>query len=235
MIDTQTFPHLHLLVSGGNSQLILLQSWQNWEIVGQTLDDAAGECFDKCGRSLGLPYPAGVYLSRIARLNNTNYCNLPISMLGQKQADNSQSNLNYSFSGLKTAVRYLAQKQTIPDFEFEKSLSEAEIQELTDFGLQPNFDFQKLSPKLRFIYDVCCSVQSVIIKQLLNKIQLAITIHKPHSIGLSGGVSANQLLRQELQKTAAQNQIVKVLIPPLALSGDNAVMIALAGLAENYK
>ena len=66
-IDSKNpFPHLHLLVSGGNTQLILMNSFVDWKIIGATLDDAAGECFDKIGRMMGLPYPAGVYLSQIA-------------------------------------------------------------------------------------------------------------------------------------------------------------------------
>ena len=82
-----TFPHLHLLVSGGNSQIIWVKNWQNWQIVGQTQDDAAGECLDKIGRMLGLDYPGGVWLSRIAGLENKNLTDFPISNLSQKLTD----------------------------------------------------------------------------------------------------------------------------------------------------
>ena len=83
----KTFPHLHLLVSGGNSQIIWVENWQKWQIVGQTQDDAAGECLDKIGRMLGLDYPGGVWLSRVAQLETQNPLNFPISNLNQKLSD----------------------------------------------------------------------------------------------------------------------------------------------------
>ena len=85
MANLITFPHLHLLVSGGNSQIIYLQNWQNWQVIGQTLDDAAGECLDKIGRMIGLDYPGGVNLAKIAQLVDKNCLEFPIGMKNQRK------------------------------------------------------------------------------------------------------------------------------------------------------
>lgn len=281
LLNTPTFPHLHLLVSGGNSQILLFKSWHEWEIVGQTLDDAAGECFDKAGRMLGLPYPGGVHISKISGLNDENSCNFPI---GMKQSQN----LDYSFSGLKTAVRYFIQKQ--PSLEFEKLLTQEEMNillvlpvrkvstqlaegvqstslatqapinsgtgenkrslyetapskgaigklelplakgsERKLWGLQSSTE--NSSSKLLLIKNICISVQSVVVRQLMNKITLGIQKYSPVSLGLSGGVSANPLLRQKMQTLAIKNDL-KLLLPETSLTGDNAVMISLAGLSD---
>lgn len=281
LLTAPTFPHLHLLVSGGNSQILLFKSWHEWKIIGQTLDDAAGECFDKAGRMLGLPYPGGVHISKISGLNDKNSCNFPIGM-------RQSQNLDYSFSGLKTAVRYFIQKQ--PNLEFEKLLTQEEMNillvlpvrkvstQLTEgiqstplatqapidsgtgenkpglyetapskgaigklelplakgserklWGLQSSTE--NSSSKLLLIKNICISVQSVVISQLMNKITLGIQKYSPVSLGLSGGVSANPLLRQKMQTLAIKNGL-KLLLPETSLTGDNAVMISLAGLSD---
>lgn len=490
MSDLITFPHLHLLVSGGNSQIIYLQNWQNWQVVGQTLDDAAGECLDKIGRMIGLNYPGGVNLAKIAgtldenslefpigmknqqkipknsqkilennkqieklqnlqilpnsilpnsnltkqqifktrKLNSfLNKKNIPILSQNEKKSDFLQTekleteletvlenamenglknnlesqeiiqklktlNLNYSFSGLKTAVRYFVQKQKFENWEFEKKLtknenlilqnwleiqdflkmkekseqnllnkviitkisknnleSKSKIQEtdqlktskiyqiakkylqnleekliknqqvkievdiqtdieaktdlknlksnlefktFTEFGNQKmaqnqsqsqknnqnnlenleekineklslinlgngktnkqldeqlneqneqilNYFWQKLQieiktenwQKLELFYKICVCGQSAVITQLIAKFKLAISIFRPKSLGISGGVSANLLLRQKIQNLAKTGQM-ELFIPIQTLTGDNAVMIALAGLAD---
>ncbi len=214
--DKDIFPHLHLLVSGGNTQLRLLNSWLDHEIIGHTLDDAAGEAFDKSGRMMGIKYPAGALVDKIAGLNSKNTLELPVSML--KSAD-----CNFSFSGLKTAVRYKIQKANIDDLILEKLLTTGEIEQLLQL------DVKNLNPKLVFIKNLCQSVQTVILKQIENKLKLAIKLHSPASIGLSGGVSASIKLRQ-LISTLANSK--PVFIPDRNLSGDNAIMIALAGLTS---
>jgi N6-L-threonylcarbamoyladenine synthase len=218
-LDSHIFPHLHLLVSGGNSQLVLLNSWQEWHIVGSTLDDAAGETLDKIGRMLGIAYPGGATIAKIAGLRESNILNLPSSM--------KNSELNYSFSGLKTAVRYHIQKQDIKGLTFEKQLSEDEINQLKS-------DSESISKKLEYISQVCISSQHVVVDQLVRKVKLAIQQFQPKSLGLSGGVSANELLRQKVIQAADIHNIKRVFIPQLSLTGDNAVMIGLAGVADMY-
>jgi len=211
--DALIFPHLHLIVSGGNSQILLLENSQKWSLVGATLDDAAGESLDKIGRMLGLPYPGGVWISRIAGLVDENPQNLPVGMKNDKLA--------YSFSGLKTSVRTFLENQTVDGFLIEKKLTQNELEIL--------LEGKELNPKLRLIQRMCVSSQSVITSQLINKLRLAITKYNPKTLGISGGVSANPLLRKKVQSLG----IATTLIPPLELTGDNAVMIALAGLTKN--
>jgi N6-L-threonylcarbamoyladenine synthase len=218
LAQDNVFPHLHLIVSGGNSQLLLLKSPNNIQIVGQTLDDAAGECMDKIGRMLGFPYPGGLNLAKVANLHEENSMNFPVSMI-------KNMSLNYSFSGLKTAVRLFLQSQAPDDFEFEKPLTLNEIEKIRSTAGTP------LNPKLEFIKKVAISVQSVVTTQLVNKLMKGVKLHDPKTVGISGGVSANLLLRQKV----VQKNKSRIYIPPLFLTGDNAIMIVLAGLATSYK
>jgi N6-L-threonylcarbamoyladenine synthase len=215
----ELFPHLHLLVSGGNSQIIFIKSWQDWQVVGQTLDDAAGECLDKVGRMLGFEYPGGVKIAQTAGLEFENPMKLPIGMA-------KSQDLNFSFSGLKTAARYFLQKAEIAGYEFEKPLTQDEVLFLTQGIETPGLQY----PKLHFIKQVCISVQTVVVQQLAAKFEKAILEFSAQSIGLSGGVSANSLLRREINKLHEN----PVLLPNLSLTGDNAVMIALAGIATKF-
>ena len=229
-MESQLYPHLHLLVSGGNSQVIYLQSWSDFEVIGKTLDDAAGECFDKTARMLGLPYPGGVYLSKIAGLVDKNMLKFPVAMKDSKE-------YNFSFSGLKTAVRYYLEKLELENgerFELEKKLSAGEIEFLTKHSLE---EIEALSPenkkklnfeKLKTIKIACITVQSVIVEALLNKVDLAFKNLETASVGLSGGVSANPLLRQKLEQKYGSS----LLLAPKPLTGDNAVMIGLAGVLD---
>ena len=250
------FPHLHLLVSGGNTQLLLLKNPKDWEIIGQTLDDAAGETLDKSGRMLGLDYPGGVWLAKIAGLDNSNYFNFPIGM------KNSQ-NLDFSYSGLKTAVRYFVQKQGFSNWSFEKKLSKEFLQKIIlkqqklaklsfyyKFNSE-NIDFNNLNNLENidknlilelletfenhenlilagFVDQAACSVQFVVVAQLIQKFKKGIKKYYPKSIGISGGVSANLLLRQEVSKIFGQ----KIFIPNTKLTGDNAVMIGLSEILD---
>lgn len=213
--DTQIFPHLHLLVSGGNTQLFLLNSDQKTELLGQTLDDAVGETLDKIGRMVGLRYPAGKLINQICQDKMENSLNLPIGM--------HNHSLDFSFSGLKTAVRYLVQKQTFESWKFEQLLRGEEIESLKSAT-------GTSSKHLSFIYKLLVSSQTVIINQLSNKLKIAINQTNPASIGISGGVSANSLLRKEIQKLGVAN----IFYPDLSLTGDNATMIALAGIARDF-
>jgi len=246
------YPHLHLLVSGGNTQLLYLQSWTDFKTIGSTLDDAAGECFDKTARMTGLPYPGGVYLSKIAGLMDQNYQNFPVSM---KQS----GDFNFSFSGLKTAVRYYLEKQILSNghkFELEKRLSQLqieflathtllEIQQFRDLEIQNSTQIYQQRPilstelandatnilnyaVLAIVKEVCISVQSAIVAALLFKVCIAAQDLEIATVGLSGGVSANPLLRSKLSELFGD----KLLLAPKNLTGDNAVMIGLAGILD---
>lgn len=222
--DSEVFGHLHLLVSGGNTQIIYQKSHHDFQIIGQTLDDAAGECLDKIGRMLGLEYPGGVHLAAIAGMHSHNFLNLPKSLL----KDNS---FNFSFSGLKTAVKYRILSQSFNDWKFQQSLKPKELELLLQASKDTE-NYKKLvlsSPHLNFIYQMAVSAQTVVIEQLVRKLKLAITAYQPRSIGISGGVSANLLLRKQVANLAE-----KTFLPPKNLTGDNGAMIALAGVMEDF-
>ncbi len=206
------FPHLHLLVSGGNTQLILAKSLSDAEIVGATTDDAAGECMDKIGRMVGLPYPGGLWMSKIIGLNKGNPCNLTVPLTGKPS-------LQFSYSGLKTAARYYLQAQKFDNWSFEQKLSETEISELMAFNQGQVSD---LPPYLNTLYQLLLSSHTVAIQHLVDRLKIGINKYNPKTLGLSGGVSASPSLREQIQ-----NLKLPALLVPKALTGDNAVMIGL--------
>jgi N6-L-threonylcarbamoyladenine synthase len=216
--DKTIFPHLHAIVSGGNTQLLLMTSPTEWSIIGQTIDDAAGECLDKIGRMLGFSYPGGVSVAKTAGLVEENILSFPIAM-------KHKQTLDVSYSGLKTAVRLYLQRSMVDGYEFEAPLSEQEKSDLLELP-----DLQ-LSEKLQMIRKVCVSSQYAAVEQLTHRIQYAIHIYRPQSLGMSGGVSANLLFRKRMA-----DFLLPLFIPPLSLTGDNAVMIALrCATEEKYK
>lgn len=192
------FPALALIVSGGHTQLILMKSHLHYEIVGETLDDAAGEAFDKVARILGLGYPGGPAIAKLAqkapaddkykRLKKK----LPRPML-------NANNLNFSFSGLKTAVLYLAR------------------------------DNEQLLKDEIFKQELCREFQQAVIDVLVKKTLKAARKFSPKTIMLAGGVSANTQLRAQLGEMVKNKLAgVAYLVPQTSYSVDNATMIAMA-------
>lgn len=186
------FPALSLLVSGGHTELVLMEDWLSYKVIGQTKDDAAGEAFDKVARILGLPYPGGPEISKLAaQTTQTSTIALPRPMLHSKD-------FNFSFSGLKTAVLYGVKK--------EKEMTEEKKQEYAS------------------------EFQNAVVEVLVKKTLSAAETYGAQSIILGGGVSANTLLRETLEKEVAQKLPgVKTYLPERKYSTDNAVMIGIAG------
>jgi N6-L-threonylcarbamoyladenine synthase len=184
------FPFMCLLVSGGHTQIVLMHSHSNIEIIGSTIDDAAGEAFDKAAKMMSIPYPGGPLIDRYAELGNPLAFTFPIAKL---------EGFNYSFSGLKTSLLYFIQKQT---------------------KIDPDFVNNNLN-------DLCASIRHTIVKTLIQTFEKAISKYQIKEIGIAGGVSANQLLRQELLVLGQKHQL-KVHIPPFEYCTDNAAMIAAA-------
>ncbi len=192
-----TFPALCLLVSGGHTELILMKDHGQYELIGMTRDDAAGEAFDKVAKLLGLPYPGGPEISKAAEQGNPNAINFPRPMLNSGDFD-------FSFSGLKTAVRN--------EISSALPLSKGELE-----GVR--------------VADIAASFQQAVIDTLVTKTMKAIAHTGAKSLILSGGVSANKSLRFTLESTLSkQFPEVSFFAPNLSLTGDNAVMIALAGI-----
>lgn len=187
------FPALALVVSGGHTDLLLIKKHGDIRLLGGTRDDAAGEAFDKIGRMLGLAYPAGPEIERLAKRGNPERFRFPRPLL-------SENTYEFSFSGLKTAV--LRQVTTLPD---SASLSQ-EIKA-----------------------DIARATQDAIIDVLVKKTLRAAKEHTVASILLSGGVSANQTLRDTFHKAAANTGITaEIIAPQKSLCTDNGAMIASA-------
>jgi N6-L-threonylcarbamoyladenine synthase len=205
-----SFPALSLLISGGHTELVLMKNWTHYERVGETRDDAVGEAFDKVARMLGLPYPGGPEIGKWAETarekNLPEYAKLPRPML-------DSNDLDFSFSGLKTAVRY-AIKDKVNTESRESALGYAT---LTD---------DEIAAIARDFED---SVTEVLRK----KSQRAIDTYGIQTLIVGGGVSANTYIRETFNSFFLQEYPhLKVYFPPRNLSTDNSVMIALAGHAH---
>ncbi len=193
-------PFVALLVSGGHTMLLDVPAWGEYRLLGQTLDDAAGEAFDKVANLLGLGYPGGAALERLARQGRPGHLRLPRPML-QELARQGPSQYAFSFSGLKTAVlRYVKAAQV-------------------DGGTLPD----------AMVADIAASFQRVVVEALLDRTFEAAQLLGARSIGIAGGVSANSRLRSDAEARGARHGL-PVFIPPVALSTDNAAMIGAAAL-----
>ena len=166
-----SFPLLSLIVSGGHSQLVLFQNHGDYQLIGQTQDDAVGEAFDKVAKILGLPYPGGPSISKAAKLGDPHAFTLPIAKL--------QGKYDFSFSGLKTAVLRAVQREVGKDFTFPSH----ELPGLVDDELRHN---------------MAASFQFTAIKTLVDKTRQAYDDFQPASVVIAGGVAANQELRHQL-------------------------------------
>jgi N6-L-threonylcarbamoyladenine synthase len=206
-------PALVLVVSGGHTSLYLVPEPGTYELVGRTRDDAAGEAYDKVARLLGLGYPGGPAVDRLARDGNDRAVDLPRPKFTHADRHPSPADLvtEFSFSGLKTAVvRLLA----------ARGVSVAT-------GLEVPTDAGPLSPQ--DVADFCASFQRVVVESLVERTFLAARQLGASSVGIAGGVSANSRLRRDAAARGAKDGL-PVYIPAVSLSTDNAAMIAAAGL-----
>lgn len=184
------FPFLCLTVSGGHTQILLVRDFHDMEVIGETLDDAAGEAFDKAGKMLGLGYPAGPLIDRHAREGQARFAFPEPAVPG----------LNFSFSGLKTAIMYFLRDQ---------------------MAQNPQFIEENLA-------DICASIQASIVTILLKKLRKAARQTGIREIAIAGGVSANSGLRQALETMGAKEGW-RTYIPRFEFCTDNAAMIGVAG------
>ena len=196
--DPPEFPFVALLVSGGHTQLMRVGGVGEYALLGETVDDAAGEAFDKSAKLMGLPYPGGPHLSKLAAAGRADAFELPRPML-------HSGNLDFSFAGLKTAVRTHLVRLNLLD-EPEKLASPAQQAVLADLA---------------------ASTQAAIVEVLVKKSLAALKSTGLRRIVVAGGVGANRLLREQLDKACARRG-VRVHYPELHLCTDNGAMIALA-------
>lgn len=183
------FPFICLTVSGGHTQIVLVRDYLDMEVLGKTRDDAAGEAFDKIAKLLGFPYPGGPLLDKEAQRGDPQAFGFPQTNIEA---------LDYSFSGIKTAVMYF--------------LRDA-------LKIDPDFVTNNLS-------DICASVQFTLVKMLLEKLSIAVEQNQVTQVAIAGGVSANSRLRQSLQELA-QSQGWETFVPEFQYCTDNAAMVAI--------
>ena len=191
------FPFLCLTVSGGHTQIVLVKDYFDMEIIGQTTDDAAGEALDKTSKILGLPYPGGPLIDKNARLGNPDAYKFPEPQI---------PGLDFSFSGLKTAILYFIRDNV---------------------AANPNFIQENMN-------DICASVEMRIVTILLNKLKKAALQYGIKDVALAGGVSANTGLRHGLQQLGKEMGW-NTFIPQFQYCTDNAAMIAIAGYYKYLK
>ena len=225
------FPALSLLVSGGHTELVLIKDWMKYQVVGETLDDAVGEAFDKVARMMELPYPGGPEISKLAEelrskeISNKasqgrNFSAEKFTQSSSRRSVESprslfpislprpmmySKNFDFSYSGLKTAVLYL-----IRDLKKEHS------------NILQN-DKMKMAIALEF--------ENAAVEVLIHKTKKAIEKYRIKTLIIGGGVSANKHLQREIKK----NIKIKTLIPPKKLSTDNSIMIGMVAYMKYLK
>jgi N6-L-threonylcarbamoyladenine synthase len=199
-----SFPFLCLTVSGGHTQIVLCESPTQLKVIGETIDDAAGEAFDKSAKLLGLPYPGGPLIDKYAKEGDPNRFKFPEPKIPE---------LNFSFSGLKTSILYFLQNAG-------KSLMYKE-----EFAATEEEKKQFIADNLP---DICASIQQRIITILLNKVKKAAEETGVKDLCLAGGVSANSGLRKAFEEMGVK-QGWNTFIPAFKYCTDNAAMIAITG------
>ena len=197
-----SFPFLCLTVSGGHTQIVLCESPTRMKVIGETIDDAAGEAFDKSAKLLGLPYPGGPLIDKYAKDGNANRFQFPEPQI---------PGLDFSFSGLKTSILYFLQNAGKSHVYKEEFLATEKERE--------KFIKENLA-------DLCASIQQRIVSILLNKLKKASIETGIKDICIAGGVSANSGLRKAFEEAGKKNNWNTV-IPAFQYCTDNAGMIAI--------
>jgi N6-L-threonylcarbamoyladenine synthase len=195
-------PAVVLVVSGGHTNLYLVPTPGTYHLLGRTRDDAAGEAYDKVAKLLGLGYPGGPIVDSLAREGRDDAISFPVARMthADRNAPTLKGDLDFSFSGLKTAVVRFVRENS------------GELSTST-------------------VSDVCASFQRSVIEALLDRTFEAAWRHDARSVGIAGGVSANSRLRRDAV-SRGQRAGLPVFVPSLALSTDNAAMIAASGLRQ---
>lgn len=199
--DKPEFPFIALTISGGHTQIVRVDNYFDMTIIGETTDDAVGEAFDKTAKILGLPYPGGPLVDKNAQLGNPK---------AFKFTKPKVPGLDFSFSGLKTAILYFIKKNKAEN---------------------PNFIDENIN-------DICASIQYTIIEILMDKLKMAVKETGIKQIAIGGGVSANSGIRNTLKEAEAKYGW-KTFVPKFEYTTDNAAMIGIVGyqkfLSQNFE
>lgn len=202
------FPFISLVVSGGHTSLYLAEEYGRYRVLGKTRDDAAGEAYDKVSKLLGLSYPGGPIIDKLAMEGNPRAVAFPRAYL--------PDTLDFSFSGLKTAVLHHVKSGA------ESRAQSAQSKTSHVLSQEPG------TLTLGHIKDIAASFQAAVVDVLVRKTEWAVNMTGVRRVALSGGVSANSGLRKKMIEMGQEKQI-EVLIPSVSLCTDNAAMIAAAG------
>lgn len=204
------FPFLCLTVSGGHTQIVLCEAPLQMKVIGETIDDAAGEAFDKCAKLLGLPYPGGPLIDKYAKDGDPERFSFPEPRI---------EGLDFSFSGVKTAILYFLQNAG-KSYVFKENAIATEEEKQT--FIQNN------------LADICASVQHRIVTILLNKLKKATLQTGIKNVCLAGGVSANSGLRTAFRE-AGEKYKWNTFIPAFEYCTDNAAMIAITAYYKYFE
>jgi len=201
-----TFPALSLLISGGHTELVLMRDWLKYEVIGQTRDDAVGEAFDKVARMLGLPYPGGPQISRLAELQRKTQTSTPEYILPRPMIHSKD--FDFSFSGIKTAVLYSLKKSTPSTTSTMGTIVEV---------VEPAAGV------------VAKEFEDAVTEVLISKTFQAIDTYGIKTLIIGGGVISNEHIRKAFTEKTDEYGDLALLLPDPALRTDNALMIGLAG------
>lgn len=191
-VEQAPFPLVGLLISGGHTEMVRVNAIGSYQVLGETLDDAIGEAYDKVAKMIDVGYPGGPIIETLAREGNAYAYNFPIPMVGRKDMD-------FSYSGLKTAVRY-----TIEDIQKTGTLTR------------------------RVMSDISASFQRVAVSSLVDRLGRAVTVVKPTGVLLGGGVISNIYVRRTIRTFLKKNHIPVYIPSSKKLFTDNAAMIGVA-------
>ena len=217
ILNQSNYPVLGILVSGGHTELVKVEKIGRYRVIGRTLDDAAGECLDKVGRMLGLAYPAGEVVEKLAKFGEEDLVHLPLPMM-------NKPGLEMSFSGLKTAALYQIESQVGGQNWQREGHDQLQVRKIrTD---------QVEGLSRRFICNMCAEVQSAVVAVVIAKAQRAVRQIGARSVWLGGGVAANLKLRRRLRQVLRREEVRLYQPYNRRLCTDNAAMI---GVAAGFK
>jgi N6-L-threonylcarbamoyladenine synthase len=228
--DRPEFPFLSLVVSGGHTSIYLAEGFGRYTELGRTRDDAAGEAYDKVSKLLGFGYPGGPVIDRLAAGGDPEAVKFPRAYV--------PDSFDFSFSGLKTAVRNVIHKsRSAEERKYGSQEPEGKKNLSTEAGKQGRAEVRQLQKTAeetkdkeasQFVKDIAASFQASVVEVLVRKMEWAIVKKGVRSITVSGGVAANSALRRKMAEMAAERE-VRLYLPSSRLCTDNAAMIAAAG------
>ena len=214
------FPILALIVSGGHTELVLMKKHLNYKILGETRDDAAGEAFDKVAKMLGLGYPGGPEIAKMAEKGNPSAISFPRPMI-------NSNNYDFSFSGLKTSVLYLLRDQKLLD----ENSRRGRANHVCGIGVKEFSDKSFWSKN-----NIAASFEQAVVDVLVAKTAKALEHYNVRTLVVGGGVAANTKLRSSLESLITHRYPLTALyLSPLWLCGDNAAMIAAAAYFRSFQ